>query len=167
MLEIAKYCTKTSKPFLLNLGAVFLVKHNFEDMMECIAHADYVFCNQREGAMFAKKHGFDDDIEAAAMYMADYRQKSDSKPPRMAIITQEGEPTIVCKRDKKGELVVTRHEVVQVPKHKIIDTNGAGDTLVGGFIAGLIRGVDETQALKEGLHLASIIIQKHGCDLEN
>jgi sugar/nucleoside kinase (ribokinase family) len=45
MLEIAQYCTKTSKPFLLNLGAAFLVKHNFEDMMECIAHADYVFCN--------------------------------------------------------------------------------------------------------------------------
>jgi hypothetical protein len=62
--------------------------------------------------MFAKKHGFDNDIEAAAMYMADYRHKSETKGPRMAIITQEGDPTIVCKRDKKGELVITKYEVV-------------------------------------------------------
>jgi sugar/nucleoside kinase (ribokinase family) len=73
MFEIASHCTKTAKPFLLNLGAAFLIKHNFEDMMEMISHADIVFCNAREGITFAKKQGFDEDLEAAAMYMADYR----------------------------------------------------------------------------------------------
>jgi adenosine kinase len=64
----------------------------------------------------------------------------------------------MCTRNKRGELVVTKHEVVAVPQDKIIDSNGAGDTLVGGFISGLIRGLNIEDCLKEGLELASVII---------
>lgn len=47
----------------------------------------------------------------------------------------------------------------------IVDTNGAGDALVGGFISGLMRGFNYDLALMEGIQLAQLVIQRNGCDL--
>lgn len=44
----------------------------------------------------------------------------------------------------------------------MVDTNGAGDSFVGGFISQLIKGKDIDACLKAGLYASSICVQREG-----
>jgi len=50
-----------------------------------------------------------------------------------------------------------------LPKEKLVDTNGAGDSYVGGFLAGLVKGLPLDQCAKAGAYAASVIVQRSGC----
>jgi len=45
----------------------------------------------------------------------------------------------------------------------VVDTNGAGDSLVGGFLAGMVRGLSMEDSMKEGIKMAQMIVCRHGC----
>ena len=45
---------------------------------------------------------------------------------------------------------------------KVIDTTGAGDSFVGGYLAGVIRGESEAECVALGHHAASVVIQRVG-----
>merc|ERR1711937_995610 len=77
---------------------------------------------------------------------------------RTVVITQGAEPTIVC---VKGQ--VTEHPIIALPKEKLVDTNGAGDAYVGGFLAGLTKGLPIHKCHEAGAYSASMIIQQSGC----
>jgi adenosine kinase len=78
----------------------------------------------------------------------------------MQVITQGKEPTIVAK-----DGAVTKYEVPPVPTEKIVDTNGAGDAFVGGFLAAYIKGKDIEGCCAAGNFCASTIIQGSGTAL--
>lgn len=52
-----------------------------------------------------------------------------------------------------------------LPKEKLVDTNGAGDAFVGGFLSQLICGKDLGECCRAGNYAARIIIQRSGCTL--
>ncbi len=54
-------------------------------------------------------------------------------------------------------------DVPKVPSEKIVDTNGAGDAFVGGFLAQYIQGEPLDVCIRCGLWIAEIVIQRHGC----
>merc|ERR1711865_940864 len=56
---------------------------------------------------------------------------------RKVVITQGCEPTVVAENG-----IVTLHPINKVDSAKIVDTNGAGDSFVGGFLAALSKGKD-------------------------
>merc|ERR1719253_637992 len=58
---------------------------------------------------------------------------------------------------------VTLYPIIKLEASKIVDTNGAGDAFVGGFLAALSKGQDVAACCKAGNHSASIIIQHSGC----
>ena len=47
-----------------------------------------------------------------------------------------------------------------------MDTNGAGDSFVGAFLAAIIQGKSVFEATRNGSQLAGIVIQKSGCTFE-
>ena len=51
----------------------------------------------------------------------------------------------------------------KLDKAKIVDTNGAGDAFVGGFLSRLILGEDFDACVKAGHFAARTIIQRSGC----
>ncbi|XP_047958772.1 adenosine kinase 2-like isoform X2 [Salvia hispanica] len=53
--------------------------------------------------------------------------------------------------------------VIRVPKEKLIDTNGAGDAFVGGFLSQLVLGRPIEDCVKAGCYAANVIIQRSGC----
>ncbi len=55
--------------------------------------------------------------------------------------------------------------VPPVESEKIVDTNGAGDAFVGGFMAQYIRNRPLEACVRCGIWLAGIVIQQHGCTL--
>ena len=74
------------------------------------------------------------------------------------VITQGADPVIVV---QNGE--VTLYDVTKLAADKIVDTKGAGDTFVGGFLAQLALGKSIKDCVKVGILAATEIIQQSGC----
>merc|ERR1712176_1371428 len=90
-----------------------------------------------------------------------YPSFSHSEPKsrkRTVVITQGCDPTIVCINGQVSEF-----PVVALPKEKLVDTNGAGDSYVGGFLAGMVKGLPIADCCKAGAYAASVIVQQSGC----
>ena len=77
---------------------------------------------------------------------------------RVVIITQGGDPCILV---ENGE--VSEHPVTKLSSDQIVDTNGAGDAFVGGFLAQLAKGKSTKEAIQCGIWAATEIIQVSGC----
>ncbi len=54
-------------------------------------------------------------------------------------------------------------DVMKIDADKIIDTNGAGDAFVGGFLAQYVKGETLEKSIDCGIWSASLIIQRSGC----
>jgi adenosine kinase len=78
---------------------------------------------------------------------------------RMAIVTQGSSPTLIA-----TDGVVTEYPVI--PCETLVDTNGAGDAWVGGFLFGLVSGKDIPDSVKAANYAANHIIQRSGCTME-
>merc|ERR1712032_1416798 len=74
------------------------------------------------------------------------------------VITQGKDPTIIA---IKGE--TTEYPILEIPQDKLVDTNGAGDAYVGGFLSGLVQGKDNHYCCQAGAYAASVIVQRSGC----
>jgi len=44
-----------------------------------------------------------------------------------------------------------------------VDSNGAGDSFVGGFLAGVVRGVPLEACVTAGHYAAGVILRVSGC----
>lgn len=160
-MDIASEKTVANKTtYCLNLSAEFIVQvPPFRAQLEKLLPAtDYLFGNETEARAYAEAVGWETkDVEFIATRLSLVPMKGD-KPPRKVVITQGCEPTVVAIRGH-----VTKYPVLQLPKEKLVDTNGAGDAFVGGFLAALSKGKDIEGCCKAGAYSASIIIQHSGC----
>jgi adenosine kinase len=78
----------------------------------------------------------------------------------LQVITQGKLPTVVA----KGGSVQT-FDVPSIDSSLIVDTNGAGDAFVGGFLAAHIKGHDTEKCCAAGCFAAGTIIQTSGTAL--
>merc|ERR1711933_685424 len=116
--------------YCLNLSAPFIVQvPPFRAQLEKLLPAtDYLFGNETEAQAYAEAVGWETtDV----------------------VITQGCEPTIVAIRGN-----VTKYPVIALPKEKLVDTNGAGDAFVGGFLAALVKGKGMEGCCKAGAYSA-------------
>lgn len=80
---------------------------------------------------------------------------------RVAIITQGKDPVLLAKDGKVIEIPVD-----VIASDKIVDTNGAGDAFVGGFLSQLIQQKPLDTCVKCGNWAAGQIIQRSGCTFD-
>ncbi|XP_039300078.1 adenosine kinase [Nilaparvata lugens] len=161
ILEVAQVAHKRNKLFLMNLSAPFLVQLYKSQMMQVLPYVDILFGNEYEALTFSKEHNFntEDISEIALKLMA--LPKQNSEKGRIVVITQGKESVILAQDGKVKEFAVE-----SLPSEKVIDTNGAGDAFVGGFIAQLVKGVDLSQCIKCGIWAASRVIERSGCTFD-
>jgi adenosine kinase len=155
----AKHCNETGKTYCMNLSAPFIVEvPPFKAVLtKTMPLIDVLFGNETEAAVFAKSEGWSETSVAEIAKKISLLPKEGDKP-RKVVITQGADPTIVA---IKGE--VTEYPVIRLPKHKLVDTNGAGDAYVGGFLSGLVQDKDMTYCCSAGAYAASVIVQRSGC----
>ncbi|CAK9011034.1 unnamed protein product [Durusdinium trenchii] len=130
---------KTGGTYCLNLSAPFIVQvPPFRAVLEkTLPCCDYLFGNETEAQAYAEAVGWDtQDVEFIATRLS-LVPMAGNKPYRKVVITQGADPTVVAIR---GE--VKKYPVIALPKEKLVDTNGAGDAFVGGFLAALAKGKD-------------------------
>ena len=77
----------------------------------------------------------------------------------MVVITQGADPTVVAQADG----TVTQHPVIPLAKEQLVDTNGAGDAFVGGFLSQLVAGKDLNECCRGGNYAANVVIKRSGC----
>ncbi|KAI0400880.1 Ribokinase-like protein [Xylaria palmicola] len=122
---------------------------------------DYIVCNETEAASWASSHDLAhiaEDIPAVARALANLPKKN-AQRPRVAVVTQGTNPTLVAVQGQDG---VKEYPVHAIGADKINDTNGAGDAFAGGFVAGLVQGKDIDAAVDMGQWLAALSIQELG-----
>lgn len=155
---IAKHALSVDAPFLMNLSAPFLVQFYKKDLMEALAYADIVFGNELEALAFAKEENFETtNLHEIALKMCKL-PKQNEKRERVTIITQGKDPVLIAQNGK----------IIEIPVHalsddEIVDTNGAGDAFVGGFLAQFIQQKPLETCVRCGIWAAAQIIKRPGC----
>ncbi|XP_006835988.1 PREDICTED: adenosine kinase isoform X4 [Chrysochloris asiatica] len=115
-------------------------------------------CYIAEAATFAREQGFEtEDIKEIAR-KTQALPKVNSKRPRIVIFTQGREDTIMA-----TESDITSFAVLDQDQKEIVDTNGAGDAFVGGFLSQLVYDKPLTECIRAGHYAASVIIRRAGC----
>merc|ERR1711957_890197 len=134
----AKYCLNLSAPFLIQVPPFKAF------ILEILPSVDFLFCNETEAATFAETEGWETtDIGFIATRLSLVPSSKGVK--RTVVITQGKDPTIVAHNGH-----VTEYAINALPTEKLVDTNGAGDAYVGGFLAALSKGLPVADCCKAG-----------------
>lgn len=131
------------------------------ELLEVLPYADIVFGNELETAAFAKEQNWETtDLHEIALKISEWPKQNDQRA-RVAILTQGKDPVLIAQNGKITEIAVTA-----LADDEIVDTNGAGDAFVGGFLAQFIRQKPLPLCVECGIWAAQQIIRRHGCTFE-
>ncbi|KAH8673818.1 adenosine kinase [Xylariales sp. PMI_506] len=158
---LGKEAAENNKVFVINVSAPFIAEFFKDPLDKSSEFWDYIICNESEAAAYARSHSLgvaETDVAGIAKHLANL-PKANSKRPRIAVITQGTEPTIVA---QQGSEEIQSFPVHAIAKEQINDTNGAGDAFAGGFVAGLVQGKSLAEAVDMGQWLAKLSIQELG-----
>ncbi len=121
------------------------------------ANASFVFGNETEAEAWGATHEQPAGASISDIAIAMSSQPFTGTGPRTVVITQGAKPTLIA---QGGALL---HTVEVPPVENIVDTNGAGDAFVGGFLAALSKGKPLDVCANIGNWAASVVIQRSGC----
>jgi len=145
------YCMNLSAPFIIQVPPF---KGCLDETMPLV---DFLFGNETEAQTWADVSGWEcTDIAFIATRLSLIPSKKSRK--RTVVITQGKDPTIVACNGH-----VRLFEINPLAPEKIVDTNGAGDAYVGGFLAALSKGLDMEKCCQAGAYSAGVIVQQSGC----
>ena len=74
----------------------------------------------------------------------------------------DGTGTVVSMTPEGGSV----RSIAVAPVDKVVDTNGAGDAFVGGFLALIAEGASVDAAVRAGHWAAAHVIQRSGCTFD-
>lgn len=141
----------------LNLSAPFICQFFLQPLLEVLPYVDYLFGNESEAAVLGKSldlHGADLVTIGKHLSQMPYRGKM---ALRHVIITHGAEPTMVITSSD-----VQLFAVAPLSPSQIIDTNGAGDAFVGGFLSQLGQDKPLKASIDAGHYAAAYIIGRSG-----
>lgn len=155
---IAKHANTNNSTFLMNLSAPFLAQFYKKKLIEALTYADIVFGNELEAITLAKEEGFEtENLKEIALKICEIPKQNKSRS-RITIITQGKDPVLLAQNG-----YITEIPVDELSDDEIVDTNGAGDSFVGGFLAQFIQGKSLEICVSCGNWAARQIIKESGC----
>jgi sugar/nucleoside kinase (ribokinase family) len=113
-----------------------------EDVRPCLPHTDLLFVNESEAKMLTGFSDPDDSVSA---------------------LRDAGATDVVVKLGERGCIVYERaREEFPAYDVKVIDTTGAGDCFVGGFLAALHRGRSYAEAAQFANAVGALSVERLG-----
>jgi len=162
MMLAAEHCKAKNKIYCLNLAAPFIMQvPPFKAALsKLIPLTDILFGNETEAKTFAETEGWSESLSIAdiACKLSMLPQEDGKAQPRRVVITQGTDPTIVAVNGK-----ASTHPIIKVDSKLVVDTNGAGDAYVGGFLSKLVQGATVDVCCSAGADAAAVIVQQSGC----
>jgi len=156
LLALAQHAKEHNKTVLMNLSAPFLIDFFWEQMSKLLPYTDVVFCNEDEAASLGKKLDWGTDLEEIAKKLVAY-EKENKNRTRTVIFTQGSKQTIVVTFDK-----VEKFQPIPCPAEELVDTNGAGDSFVGGFLSQYVQEKPLDYCIKAAHYTAWECIRRSG-----
>jgi len=156
VLSLGKHAAEHNKHLVLNISAPFIVDFYSQHLTNAIPYADIVIANESEAQAFGKKQGWGENLPEIAQKLSEL-PKENTKRKRVVIFTQGAESTIVFDGEKLHTFAPQK-----LDPSEIVDTNGAGDTFAGGFLAYFLLGHPLEKAITAGHYCASICIRTSG-----
>lgn len=116
---------------------------HLKDIQEILPWIDYIFPNENEAAYYTGKESYEEMARE---------------------IHHMGVKNVIIKMGDKGCLVWNEEEHFTIParKVKVVDTTGAGDNFVAGFLAGLLQGWNLRECAEFGTDCAAFSVQYVG-----
>lgn len=158
ILEVAKHCAEHNKYFTMNLSAPFISTAFKDQLLSLLPYVDILFGNENEGEALSQAMGFGTtDLKEIGRKLVAF-EKVNKKRERVVIITQGPDPVLVCENGN-----VTESPIIPIAPEDILDTNGAGDAWVGGFLSELVKGRSVKDCVQGGHYAANTVIKRSGC----
>uniref|UniRef100_A0A665XAD2 Adenosine kinase n=1 Tax=Echeneis naucrates TaxID=173247 RepID=A0A665XAD2_ECHNA len=152
ILKVAKHASDNNKIFCMNLSAPFISQFFKEPLMMIMPYVDILFGNETvSGARLEY------DIAEIARKTQNL-PKENAKRQRVVVFTQGKDDTVATVGEK-----VTMFPVLDIDQNDIVDTNGAGDAFVGGFLSALVQEDGLVECIRAGHYAANVIIRRVGC----
>nr|XP_057917176.1 adenosine kinase-like isoform X2 [Doryrhamphus excisus] len=158
ILKVAKHASENNKIFCMNLSAPFICQFFKEGLMKIMPYVDILFGNESEAAAFGKELGFETDDIGEITRKTQNLPKDNPTRQRVVVFTQGRDDTVATTGGK-----VTMFPVLDIDQNDIVDTNGAGDAFVGGFLSALVQEHPLEECIRAGHYAANVIIRRVGC----
>eukprot|EP00758_Cryptobia_borreli_P002470 Tbor_TRINITY_DN3054_c0_g1::TRINITY_DN3054_c0_g1_i1::g.17442::m.17442/K00856/E2.7.1.20, ADK; adenosine kinase len=156
VMKVIDAAHKAGGLLMMNLSAPFIIEFFGEQLSKVMPFIDVVFGNADEAHKLSEVHNYDTaDVAEIAKKVVDMPYKG-LHEGRLVIFTQGPDPTIYASKKSSGSLPVK-------PVENIVDTNGAGDAFVGGYLAAAAKGASLEKCIDAGNYAAGVIIQHDGC----
>eukprot|EP00771_Trimastix_marina_P002501 gnl/Trimastix_PCT/363.p2 GENE.gnl/Trimastix_PCT/363~~gnl/Trimastix_PCT/363.p2 ORF type:complete len:341 (+),score=94.55 gnl/Trimastix_PCT/363:63-1085(+) len=159
LLLMARNALANDKYFMLNISATFVLESNFAELQQIMPYVDILFGNEDEALALARAYGWEETEVAAIVRRAASLPKNGSRP-RLVCITQGTSPTLVF---QQGDAETRSFPVDVCPREELVDTNGAGDAFVGGFLSYFIQGKTIAECVESGHRLSGYCVRHEGC----
>jgi len=159
LMKIAKHANETGKYLCMNLSAPFITQFFTEPLLAALPYCDIMFGNESEAEAFGARMNYSDKSVSAIALRIATAPKLNASRHRLCIITQGSSSTIVA----SGDGTVTEYPVPPLDSKLIVDSNGAGDSFVGGFLSQLAQGKSIADCVRAGHYAARTILQVSGC----
>jgi adenosine kinase len=129
--------------------------------------ATLIFGNQSEIVLLAKKLGLagsevtDENADLPGLVKSLVNFEIGGSRKRIIVCTLGSLPTIACETGK--ETIV--RPIIPIEPSEIVDTNGAGDSFAGGFLASFIKGAPLEKCIDAGSYTAHANLLIRGCSV--
>lgn len=161
ILRVARTAKDNNKLFMMNLSAPFISQFFKEPLMQVMPYIDLLFGNESEALTFAKEQNFGtENLKEIGFKMANL-PKENTKRTRIVVLTQGQLPVLLFENGTVREFPVR-----ELKECDMVDTNGAGDAFVGGFLSQLVQKKSYDECIAVGICAAREIIMRSGCSTE-
>ena len=155
---IGKHCAEKCKCFCYNLSAPYLC-HIFKQRWQLVfPYIDYLFGSRIDAIAFAEAMEWEESDLPAIMAHLVRMPKVNPYIKRVVVITNGADPTLVATQEGIQEF-----KAIPIPPEEIVDTNGAGDAFVGGFLSQLVQHRPLDRCVRAGHLAAGEVIRNSGC----
>lgn len=160
MLKVAQHAAENNKCFATNLSAPFIPEFFGEQLMTVLPYVDILFGNSEEMSTFARTQKLKAKTMEEIACEVSLLPKENKARPRLVIITQGKESVLLG-----IETEVKTFPIPSIDSKLIVDTNGAGDAFVGGFLSQYIQDQPLDRCVQAAVWAAQRIIQRSGFSL--
>jgi len=154
---LGEHAAQHNKYFLMNLSAPFLIDFFWEQMSSVLPYTDVVFCNEVEAATLGKKLSWGEDLDIVAKNLSNFKKVNTSRK-RIVIFTQGAKQTVVYHDGQVSHFIP-----IKLDSKDIVDTNGAGDSFVGGFLSRFVQQKPLETCIAAGHYCAMECLKQPGC----
>ncbi|XP_076249509.1 adenosine kinase [Calliopsis andreniformis] len=170
--ELVKQAEERNIIIVFNLNGLYIFKDHYAAICEMVGHAKIVFGNRREMEALAQSLNikYDDVIDIPFLLNSLKRITVNAysithvdwlRHGGIFVMTQGGSAPAITVWGKGQSVQVEPFK----PEAPIIDTTGAGDALVAGFLAGVLAQWEPQDCLEYGCKVASYMVTRLGVSL--